>query len=232
MLTGNRVHSRLIFGLVLSILFPNFVQAAGREPVLKQIGVPHSYYYREMYVPQPTTGPSAVAWSPDGSELVYSMQGRLWRQQLGSEEAEELTAGSAYDFQPDWSPDGQSIVYVSYRDDAMGLRLLDLDSLESQPLTHNGAVNLEPRFSPDGKRLVFVSTQFEQRWHLFTMELREGVPGAFLRITEDRKSALPRYYYSAFDHYLSPTWSPDGKEIIFVSNRGRVSGTGGFWRRP
>jgi len=230
MLTGNRVRSRLIFALVLLVLFPSFVQAAGREPVLKQIGVPHSYYYREMYIPQPTTGPSAVAWSPDGSELVYSMQGRLWRQRLGSEEAEELTAGSAYDFQPDWSPDGQSIVYVSYRDDAMGLRLLDLDSLDSQPLTNNGAVNLEPRFSPDGKRLVFVSTQFEGRWHLFTMELRDGVRGAFRRISEDRKSAQPRYYYSAFDHYLSPTWSPDGKEIIFVSNRGRVSGTGGFWR--
>ena len=60
MLTGNRLHPRLIFGLVVSILFPIFVQAAGREPVLKQIGVPHSYYYREMYLPQPTTGPSAV----------------------------------------------------------------------------------------------------------------------------------------------------------------------------
>jgi Tol biopolymer transport system component len=117
-----------------------------------------------MYLPQPTTGPSAVAWSPDGSALVYSLQGRLWRQRIGTEEAEQLTAGGGYDFQPDWSPDGQSIVYVSYQDDAMELWLLDLDSLESRPLTANGAVNLEPRFSPDGKRLAFVSTQFEKRW--------------------------------------------------------------------
>jgi Tol biopolymer transport system component len=105
-----------------------------------------------------------VAWSPDGSALVYSLQGRLWRQRIGTEEAEQLTAGGGYDFQPDWSPDGQSIVYVSYQDDAMELWLLDLDSLESRPLTANGAVNLEPRFSPDGKRLAFVSTQFEKRW--------------------------------------------------------------------
>ena len=153
MLTANRAHSLVIFSLALSIALPSFAEAAGREPVLKQIGVPHSYYYREMYLPQPTTGPSAVAWSPDGSALVYSMQGRLWRQRLGTEEAEQLTAGDGYDFQPDWSPDGQSIVYASYQDDAMELWLLDLDSLESRPLTANGAVNLEPRFSPDGKRL-------------------------------------------------------------------------------
>ena len=110
MLSGRRVQSWLTFSLVLSIAVPGIAQAAGREPVLKQIGVPHSYYYREMYLPQPSTGPSAVAWSPDGSTLVYSMQGRLWRQRLGTEAAEELTQGNGYDFQPDWSPDGKSIV--------------------------------------------------------------------------------------------------------------------------
>jgi hypothetical protein len=51
-----------------------------------------------------------------------------------------------------------------------------------------------------------------------------------VRVTEDRDSGLPRYYYSRFDHYLSPSWSPDGKELIVVSNRGRIYGTGGIWR--
>ena len=49
------------------------VPSAQREPVLKQIDLPHSYYYREMYLPQLTSGPSSVAWSPDGQALVYSM---------------------------------------------------------------------------------------------------------------------------------------------------------------
>jgi hypothetical protein len=171
-----------------------------------------------------------VAWSPDGSALVYSMQGRLWRQRLGSDEAEQLTTGPSYDYQPDWSPDGRSIVYVAYQGDAMELRLLDLTSLTSRALTRSGAVSLEPRFSSDGERLAFVSTLFEGRWHIFAMDLHEDAAGAPQRLTEDRKSDLPRYYYSPFDHYLSPTWSPDGTELLFVSNRGRIWGTGGFWR--
>ena len=56
------------------------IAAAQREPVLKQVAVPHPYYWREMYVPQVTSGPSAVAWSPDGRDVIYSMQGALWRQ--------------------------------------------------------------------------------------------------------------------------------------------------------
>ncbi|HXV36652.1 MAG TPA: hypothetical protein VEC18_05875, partial [Myxococcota bacterium] len=163
-------------GASLGLVLACAAHAAGREPVLKQIGVPHSYYYREMYLPQLTTGPSSAAWSPDGSELVYSMAGRLWRQKLGSKEAEQLTTGRGYGYQPDWSPDGRSIAYVSYLDDAMELWLLDLATLESRPLTQNGAVNVEPRFSPDGKRLAFVSTLFEKRWHIYSMELRDGAP--------------------------------------------------------
>src|SRR5581483_2176861 len=51
-----------------------------------------------------------------------------------------------------------------------------------------------------------------------------------VRLTGETRSALPRYYYSAYAHEISPTWSPDGTEIIFVSNRGHIYGTGGFWR--
>jgi len=68
--------------MALVLLFLPLLAAADREAVLKQIDVPHSYYYREMYLPQLTTGPSSVAWSPDGKSLVFSMQGSLWTQNL------------------------------------------------------------------------------------------------------------------------------------------------------
>ena len=82
-----------------------------REPVLKQIDLPHPYYFREMYLPQLTSGPSAAAWSPDSKSLVYSMAGSLWQQELVSTAAQQLTAGPGYDYQPDFSPDGRWVVF-------------------------------------------------------------------------------------------------------------------------
>jgi TolB protein len=202
-----------------------------REPVLRQIQVPHNYYYREMYLPQVTSGPNAAAWSPDGTELVYAMQGTLWRQKLGSKEAIQLTDGPGYDSEPDWSPDGRHVLYTSYRNDALELRVLDLASGSDRALVSNGAVNLDARWSPDGRRVAYVSTAYQGRWHVFLVPVADGAPsGEPVRITEDRDSGLPRIYYSRFDHYLSPAWSADGKELVLVSNREAVLGSGGIWR--
>ena len=205
-------------------------QGPRREPVLSQVEVPHAYYWREMYVPQVTSGPSAVTWSPDGRDVIYSMQGSLWRQRLGTTEARQLTKGPRYDYQPDWSPDGRSVVFASYDGNAIDLRLLDLERGTTRTILANGAVNVEPRWSPDGKRLAFVSSAFKGRWHIFVATMDGVGLESPERITEDKDSGLPRYYYSVFDHYISPTWSADGRELIFVSNRGRIYGTGGFWR--
>ena len=204
--------------------------AAQRKPVLPQIDLPHPYYYREMYLPQLTSGPSSVAWAPDSKEVVYSMAGSLWRQKIDSNAAVQVTDGTGYDYQPDWSPDGKRIVYVSYQKDAMELWLLDLATGKTQQITSGGAVNVEPRWSPDGKRIAFVSTSFNNRFHVFRGEAKEGKLENVVRLTGETKSSLPRYYYSAYDMEISPVWTRDGQEMMFVSNRGHIHGTGGFWR--
>ena len=108
------------------------VLLAQRDPVLKQIDVPHPYYYREMYLPQLTTGPSSVAWLPDSRAVVYSRGGTLWRQALGSEIAEQLTDGPGYDYQPDCSRDGKWVVYEKYDHDALELWALDLEGKQTR----------------------------------------------------------------------------------------------------
>jgi TolB protein len=216
-----------ICAVVLSV---STLSVAQREPVSKQINVPHPYYFREMYLPQLTSGPSSVAWAPDSQSVVYSMAGSLWIQKIGSSVADQLTAGPGYDYQPDWSPDGRWIVYAKYDKSAVELWAIDLQTKHSQSLTDGGAVNVEPRFSPDGRQLAFVSTSFNGRFHIFTAYFADGMLRDVQRLTGENRSPLPRYYYSAFDHEISPSWSPDGKEILFVSNRGHIYGTGGFWR--
>jgi TolB protein len=216
--------------LILALLSPASVCLAERQPVLKQIDLPHPYYFREMYLPQLTSGPSSLTWSPDSKDLIYAMAGSLWRQSVNAGAAQQLTSAVSYDYQPDWSPDGKWVIYSSYRGDAVELWLYDLARGSAQALTSNGAVNVEPRFSPDGKRIVFVSTLFNQRFHIFTADLTDGKLHAVTRLTGETKSDLRRYYYSAFDHEISPVWTRDGRDIIFVSNRNHIYGTGGFWR--
>src|ERR1700722_1856909 len=220
-----------------------------------------------MYLPQLTSGPSSLAWSPDSGELIYSMAGSLWRQKIGARAASGAGAGadagaaagpaagggaaagagagaaagggvaqqltaSSYDYQPDWSPDGRWVIYSSYRNDAMELWILDLASGSAKPLLANGAVNVEPRFSPDGKRIVFVSTLYNKRFHIFTADFSEGRLTNVERLTGEHKSELPRYYYSPYDHEINPVWTRDGRDILYVSNRNHIYGTGGFWRTP
>ncbi|HEV2608384.1 MAG TPA: CehA/McbA family metallohydrolase, partial [Xanthomonadaceae bacterium] len=55
-----------------------------------------------------------------------------------------------------------------------------------------------------------------------------GLHNARLLLGET-KTAVDRYYYSAFDHALSPSWSPDGKTIYYVGNHDVTWGTGDLW---
>ena len=100
--------------------------AAARKAVLSSVAAPHSYYWRELYLPQLTSGPSGATFSSDGTEVIYSQGGSLWRQALGGDEAVELTRGPGYDYQPDWSRDGRAVVFVRHHRDALERWYLDL----------------------------------------------------------------------------------------------------------
>jgi Tol biopolymer transport system component len=203
---------------------------AGREPVLKQVDLPHSYYWRELYIPQLTTGPSSVSFTPEGNALVYSMGGSLWRQAMGSDEAIELThAPGAYDYQPDVASDGSYVVFGRNNGDALELWRLDLKSGREQQLTSGNAVNVEPRLSPDAKRIAWVSTKGTGHFNLFIAEIGPNGLDNVRPLLGERQSRTARYYYSTFDHALGPSWTPDGKRITYVTNNEVAWGTGDIW---
>lgn len=221
-----RLRVLVAVSLLLSFALP--VQGA-REAVLKQVQLPHSYYWRELYLPQLTTGPSAADFTPDGKALVYSMGGSLWRQAIGEDRATELTSGPGYDFQPDVSADGTHVVFARQRRDAIELVELDLASSKERLLTRDGAVAVEPRYSPDGKRIAWVSSRETGR---FTIWIADDTGKGLLaprRLLQENRTTLARYYYSEYDHAINPGWSPDGKRLYFVSNRDAAWGSGDIW---
>ncbi|WP_428408743.1 CehA/McbA family metallohydrolase [Hyphococcus sp.] len=223
---------RILTSAIALVLFATGPAGAeGREPVMKQVEVPHNYYWREMYVPHLTSGPSSLDWTADGKSLVYSMQGRLWRQRIGDETAHQLTTGGGYDYQPDVSADGRRVVFTRYLNDAYEIVIRDLRSGRETKVTDNGAVNLDPRWSPDGKRIAYVTTDETGHFHIAIASAESGAWNS-KRWLEERTSDTPRYYYSQIDHELSPSWSPDGKSLTFIANPEIGYGTGALYRQP
>src|SRR4051812_18801221 len=216
-------------GAVLAALAVLVTTAApARVPVLGQIALPHNYYFRELYLPQLTSGPSSLAWA-DEQTLIYSMQGSLWRQRVDDTAAVQLTDDAGSDYQPDVAPDGH-VVFVRYTGRAMELMTLEREHNAVRALTTSGAVNVEPRWSRDNSQIAFVSTEGTGHFLLYVAGVRDGQLTSRRAVLPDRRSEIPRYYYSPFDHAINPVWAANFKDLLFVSNREIAHGTGDIVR--
>ncbi|MBP7369873.1 MAG: CehA/McbA family metallohydrolase [Arenimonas sp.] len=214
-------------GCVLLLAGMAFPVHAVREGVAKQVDLPHNYYWREMYLPQLTSGPSWLAFYPDNQTLLYSMAGSLWRQALNSTEAVEITHPvAAYDYQPDINKDGKTAVFSRYNGQSMELWSVDLMTGKSAALTENGAFNVEPRFSPDGKQVLWVSSLGQGHFNLHVADYSATGLSHIRQLIPETKSAIDRYYYSTSNHSINPSWSSDGREIYFVMNAENAWGSG------
>jgi len=183
--------------------------------------------------PAPSSSPWWPSWSPDGKWLAFAMHGSIWKVAVDGSVAYELTYDQNYHSSPDWSPDGKWIVYTSDDDgQSINLMLLNLETGVSTPLTEGTHLNLDPVWSPDGKRIAFVSTRPSGYFNLFVMEVKDGKPGQIIQLTADHRYGKDRLYFGDYDLHIEPRWSPDGKELVFVCNRGIPLGSGALWRMP
>lgn len=109
--------------------------------------------------------------------------------------------------QPAWSPDGQSLAYISpcaglkERYDGASLFILNLASGRSDLISTFATGDYDPAWSPDGARLAFTS-------------LQTGKPQIFI-YSFDSKSAQILMQRSTNNRM--PAWSPDGQLLVFVS---------------
>jgi TolB protein len=190
-------------------------------------------YMHNYYLPPVSSTPWRPSFAPDGEWIAFSMAGSIWKIRRGEDTAYELTANPTYDSSPAWSPDGRWIAYTA--DDnykSINLRLLNVTTGESTALTSGGQVNLDPVWSPDGSKILYASTNPDGWYNLYALPLDNGKPGAPLRLTEDNEYANTRLYFGRQDLHIEPTISPDGSEMILVSNRGISLGSGAIWRAP
>ena len=97
----------------------------------------------------------SVDVSPDSGTIVFDLLGDLYTIPFTGGDAAPLTEGMAYDSQPRYSPDGSQVVFVSDRDGAENLWLIDVGSRETRQVTDVSTNNFEsPEWLPDGEYIV------------------------------------------------------------------------------
>jgi len=99
--------------------------------------------------------PREASWAPDNQWIVYASDAAgnadLWKQRLGDPDPIQLTNSDANETQPDWSPDGRSIVFRSERDGG-GLYVIPASGGVERRVSSFG---YEPLWSPDSTRILF-----------------------------------------------------------------------------
>ncbi|MCP4707624.1 MAG: hypothetical protein GY869_03280, partial [Planctomycetes bacterium] len=97
-----------------------------------------NYMYNYYLPPAGTSTPWWPTWSPDGKWLAFSMQGSIWKMQVGDTTAYELVHSEDYLSSPEWSPDGRYIAYTAdKKQKSINLKLLDLQTETVVDLTND-----------------------------------------------------------------------------------------------
>lgn len=164
-------------------------------------------------------------WSPHGKTLAYVRVGTdgdsydIWVKDLAGGPARPLIVGPGVDDGPEYSPDGKYLYFNSTRNGAMAIWRANADGSDPVQLTNDPERrDWFPHLSPDGKWMVFVSFGLD-------VALTDHPPNradVALKIMPTDGSAPPKVLTRLFGGQGTinvPSWSPDGKQIAFVSYR-------------
>jgi TolB protein len=105
---------------------------------------------------------------------------------------------------PAWSPDGQSLAYVSFEDRLPSVYVQMLRTGERHRVSARAGVNQAPAWSPDGKKMALTLSTRDGNLDVYVLDLATQ---ELTRITDD----------PGID--TEPQWSKDGQSLYFTSDR-------------
>ena len=155
-------------------------------------------------------------WSPDGKSLAFVGQRNdefdIYTIPVSGSEETRLTTAKGLDDGPEYSPDGNFIYFNSERTGSMQIWRMRSDGSLQEQVTSDKFNNWFPHISPDGKWMVFLSYDHSVTGHPENKDVTLR-----LMALSDRKIKLLAKLFGGQGTINVPSWSPDSKQLAFVS---------------
>ena len=188
----------------------------------------------------PVTKVTSLAWSPDGTRIAFiANRGgdrRIFVMNADGTDLVRLTDQHAGNGAPAWSSDGRRIAFTSNHSGNNEIFVINADGTDLVNWTDHPADDASPVWSPDGHRIAFTSNRSgDNEIYMMNTEIegwrysrKDGTEvnaehyNKLLPFLKGQVIALGADLIQLTDHPaddISPTWSPDGRRIVFTSNR-------------
>ena len=179
--------------------------------------------------------------SPDGGKVAFVHTAinydsndyvkHIWMADAETGEGAQFTGGQGKDSNPRWSPDGSRLLFQSSnREPDKKNQLLVISAGGGEAVTvadlENGVMN--PEWSSDSRRILFTSRVWEPekpetdvvvvKRIYFKLNAVGMFPGKRVHLFTVRPGQKPKQITRGEFDVGAASWSPDGKEIAFVTN--------------
>jgi Tol biopolymer transport system component len=157
------------------------------------------------------------AWAPDGKHLAVVFFERIYTVLPDGREPRELTRAAGIQREPAWSADGRRLAFAADSGDGFDLFMIPTRGGSPQRITSLPGDERSPSWAPDGRIVFSHRAAGARQWDLYLVD-----PDA-----NDRRD--PVALTQTQDDEMYPRVSPDGRRVVFTSNRDNEDGDFDLW---
>lgn len=149
--------------------------------------------------------------SPDGKMIAFNAAGYVYTKVLPNGKPERITSTTDFEYEPQFSPDGKLLTYVSWSDELKGaVNTIDLATHTVTRITTEKGFYYSPKFSNKGDKIIYRKGEGNE-----TLGFAFGKnPGIYMIAATGGKPRL------VLNNGVRPQFSTDDSKIFFQSSEG------------